>query len=89
MTISAAQKVAFDAVKAAGQRGRLALMECKDSRTGKPVYAVCAIHRTPGPRGEVGFEFVPVARLFDGDPYAELVPPPDPLDEARQNGRQH
>jgi hypothetical protein len=47
------------------------LLECTDAATGKPVMAICALNRTD--EGEV--MFVPIAKMFDGNPYEELMPP--------------
>jgi hypothetical protein len=38
--------------------------------TGQPVYALCAVNYD----GEM-VDLVPLARMFDGNPYEELVPP--------------
>lgn len=60
----------FETLKRAVKDGNIALMECTDSKTGQPVYTVCAVQRTSG-----SFEMVPLAKLFDGNPYEELTPP--------------
>jgi len=60
----------FETLKQAVANGDLALMECQSSATGKPVMVLCAVNRS---RDE--FEFVPVAKLFDGNPYDEVIPP--------------
>jgi hypothetical protein len=70
MTISKGHKANFETLKKAADNGDLALMECVDAKTGKPVIAVCAVNRV----GDE-FEFVPMAKMFDGNPYDELVPP--------------
>jgi hypothetical protein len=49
----------------------LALMACTDRTTGKDVAVLCAVQ----PGGEGTLEFVPLAKLFDGNPYDELLPP--------------
>jgi hypothetical protein len=67
--ISKGHKNNFDTLKQAAANGDLALMECHCSSTGKPVTVICAVNRI---RNE--FEFVPVARLFDGNPYEEVIP---------------
>ena len=59
----------FETLKQAAANGDLALMECQSSATGKPVMVLCAVNRN---RDE--FEFVPVAKLFDGNPYDEVIP---------------
>jgi hypothetical protein len=47
------------------------LLECTDAASGKPVMVICAVQRTD--EGEV--MFVPMAKMFDGNPYEELMPP--------------
>lgn len=60
----------FKVMMAAAKNGDLALMECTDKATGKPVIAICAVNHVDGT-----FEFVPIARMFDGNPYDEMEPP--------------
>lgn len=67
--ISKGHKSNFETLKKAAANGDLALMECHCSSTGKPVMVVCAVNRF-----QDEFEFVPVARLFDGNPYEEVIP---------------
>jgi hypothetical protein len=44
-------------------------MECRCSATGNPVMVICAVNRCQNE-----FVFVPVAKLFDGNPYKEVIP---------------
>ena len=60
----------FETLQLAQDNGDLALVECTDAKTGKPVYTVCAVERHHD-----AYVMVPLAKLFDGDPYEELVPP--------------
>lgn len=55
---------------AAAANGELALIECTDAVTGKPVITLCALSRRGG---EV--TSTPLAKMFDGNPYDELRPP--------------
>lgn len=48
----------------------LCLMECTDKATGKTVIALCASYRENGDT-----VVVPLAKMFDGNPYDELNPP--------------
>jgi hypothetical protein len=50
--------------------GDVVLMECTDAATGDPVVAICAVERD----GDT-FELKPLAKLFNGNPYEELIPP--------------
>jgi hypothetical protein len=63
-------KTNFNTMLLAAKNGHLALMECYDKATGKPVMTVCAVSRVGGE-----FECAPIAKLFDGNPYEELDPP--------------
>jgi len=45
------------------------LMDCMDAQTGKPVIAICAVSRQAE---EV--LFTPLAKMFDGNPFEELLP---------------
>lgn len=60
----------FGMLVKAVKNGDVCLVECKDVKTGVPVITVCAVHEVDGE-----FEAVPLAKLFDGDPYEELIPP--------------
>lgn len=70
MTIAKGHKANFETLKRASANGDLALMECVDKATGKSVIAICAVSFD----GEE-YEFTPLAKMFDGNPYKELVPP--------------
>jgi hypothetical protein len=50
--------------------GAVCLLECQEQATTSPVYVICALNCC----GEE-YEFVPFARLFDGNPYEVLTPP--------------
>jgi hypothetical protein len=60
----------FNMLHRAFEDGAACLLECHEQATGKPAYVICAVNRS----GDV-FEFVPFARLFDGNPYELLSPP--------------
>ena len=64
----------FHTMLRAAAAGHLSLMECTDVATGKPVIVVCMVSKS-------GDEIVmvPVAKMFDGDPYKELAPPTEPM----------
>ena len=68
--ISKGHKANFETLKKAFKNKAVALMECTDAETGKPVIAVCAINTVNGE-----YEFIPLANMFDGNPYEELNPP--------------
>ena len=60
----------FQTLLRAGDNGDLALLDCRDRATGAPVRVVAAVCTDPD-----GVTFVPLAKLFDGDPHEELDPP--------------
>jgi hypothetical protein len=70
MALLPGYKANFETLQRASDVGDLALMECTDKATGLPVAVVCAVNRVNGE-----FEFAPLAKLFDGNPYDELLPP--------------
>ena len=63
-------KTNFDTLQRAIRNKQACLMECTDAQTGQPVIVVCAIQRD----GD-DYTMVPLAKLFNGNPYAELIPP--------------
>lgn len=71
MAIAPGHTKNFETMRKAFANGDVALVECTDVQTSKPVVAVCMVNRSPG--GE--YVMVPVAKLFDGNPYHELAPP--------------
>lgn len=60
----------FDTLCHAMERGEVALLECTDAKTGQVVIALCAVQFFKGQ-----FHMAPLAKLFDGNPYKELIPP--------------
>lgn len=52
--------------------GKPWFLECKDAKSGQPVIAIVAVRRSAEPGMA---EFVPLAKMFDGNPYEELLPP--------------
>lgn len=61
----------FETLKRAHDNGDLALVECADAKTGQYVAVICCVQR----EGNGDFSVVPIARMFDGNPYSGLVPP--------------
>jgi hypothetical protein len=70
MALTKGAKANFSTIQLAAENDALALMECTDKATGKPVATVCAVHMEDGQ-----YVFSPLAKLFDGNPYEELLPP--------------
>lgn len=71
MAISKGYQANFQTLQRAEANGDLALLECKDAKSGQPVIAVVAVQREANGM----FRFVPLAKMFDGNPYEELLPP--------------
>jgi hypothetical protein len=61
----------FATMLKAAKYGDLALLECTDAKTGLPVYVVCMMNRAE----DGDYLPTPVAKLFDGNPYEEVIPP--------------
>lgn len=70
MAIAEGYKANFNTLLRAVKNGDTCLMECNDAVTGKPVMVVAAIYEEDGEHVTV-----PLAKLFDGNPYEQLVPP--------------
>jgi len=70
MALSPGHKHNFELIKRAADAGDLALMDCTDAKTGAPVSVVCAVEVKKGE-----YTFIPLAKLFDGNPYEEVLPP--------------
>jgi hypothetical protein len=69
--LSAGHKANFNNLLRAAKNRDLALMSCTDASTGEPVATVCMVNRD----AEGNVAFAPVAKLFNSNPYEELLPP--------------
>lgn len=70
MRLSKGIKANFKTLQSACKAGRLAVLDCQDAKTGKSVPVIVALNA----HGKE-YEFVPLARMFVGNPYEELKPP--------------
>jgi hypothetical protein len=70
MAISNKDKAAFECIKAGVEDGNLCLVECTEKETGKEITAVCGAIEI----GDGSVMFIPVAKLFEGNPFEEIVP---------------
>lgn len=78
MAISKAYQRNFQTLLDAAKNGDLCLMECTDAETGRPVMTVCAVNVVQDPTmSEPQYQMVPIAKMFDGNPYEEVMPPMD------------
>ncbi len=71
MSIADGYKANFKTLLKAAENGDLALIECQDAATRVPVVVICAVFKDK----DGMFNTVPLAKMFDGDPYEELIPP--------------
>ena len=71
MSLLLGHRTNFDTLRQAALNNDLALMDCRHRDTGEPIAVLCATNRFP--RGEI--DFVPLAMLFNDNPYDFLVPP--------------
>lgn len=69
--LSAGHQANFTNLLRAARAKDLALMQCTDAKTGEPVATICMVNRD----AEGNVEFAPVAKLFNTNPYEELLPP--------------
>lgn len=60
----------YETLLRAVKEGQIALLSCEEKDTGRKVPTICAVNFD----GE-DYEFVPLARLFDSNPYEILNPP--------------
>ena len=75
MAIPDGYKANFETILRAARHEDLAIVECTNRKTGKPVYVVAAVNGV-GPDDKM--ELVPLAQLFDSSPYEMLIPPTIP-----------
>jgi hypothetical protein len=68
--INEAYKANFETLRLAFKNGDTALVECTDANTGEVVIAICAVFKDGG-----SVAVVPLAKMFNGNPYEELMPP--------------
>ena len=70
MAIAKGHGTNFETLRKAFASDDVCLLECTEKATGKPVVVLCMVNRVGEDR-----VFVPVARMFSGNPYDELIPP--------------
>lgn len=60
----------FETLQRAFRDGAVCLMECTDAKTGDSVMAICAVNFD----GDE-YQMTPFAKMFEGNPYEQLIPP--------------
>jgi hypothetical protein len=76
MALLSGHKQNFETLRRAMLAGDAALMECQHATSGETVAVICAVNRH-AEKPEEEFEFVPVAMMFNDNPYG-IVNPPNP-----------
>lgn len=71
MAIEGGYQHNFNTLLRAAGNNDLVLVDCQDKATGKKVVAVCATQFDPADNST---SLIPLAKMFDGDPYEELNP---------------
>lgn len=71
MAIPKGYKKNLETLVEASDNEALCLMECTDKITGKTVIVICATYVDEDNQ----YNSVPLAKMFDGNPYDELNPP--------------
>jgi hypothetical protein len=71
MALTQFHQASFKTIQRAFANGQVALRECKLRRTGESVAVICAVFPL---RGE-DVLFIPLAQLFNGNPYDTVEPP--------------
>ncbi len=61
----------FNTMLKAAANKDLALIQCTDAKTGEPVATICMVNQD----AEGNVEFQPVAKMFNTNPFEELLPP--------------
>jgi hypothetical protein len=74
MALKPGDKINFDTLQRAFANGDVALMECQDAQTHEYVAVLCAANR----REDGVIDFAPLARMFQANPYDEVIPSTDP-----------
>ena len=70
MELTKSSKANFRTLQDACRAGRLALLDCQDPKTGESIPVIVAVNFD----GKE-YTFVPLAKMFMGNPYDELNPP--------------
>ena len=71
----------YDVILRAARNGDLVLVDCQLKESGDPVVVLCALSR----REDDTIDIVPLATMFDDNPY-EILNPPDPDGGYRDSG---
>lgn len=71
--INESEKRNFDTLIAAMQADRVCLVSVFDHQDQQPAMLICAVNCSPDACESI--ELIPLARLFDGNPYDRFSPP--------------
>lgn len=70
MKLNNAYKADFNTLLQAAKNGHLVLLDCQDKATGQSIPTICALDYDGHE-----YTFIPLAKLFTGNPYDEMNPP--------------
>lgn len=70
MALKDGHKHNFAEIQRAAENGDLGLLECTCKKTGRVIAVVVAISHDAD-----GINIVPLAKMFDGNPYDQVAPP--------------
>lgn len=66
----------FEILVRAMVAGDVCLLECLNKKTAEKVNVICTVHKYKNEFGEIeGAAITPFAKMFNSDPYDELLPP--------------
>lgn len=89
MPITDREKETFAQLVRAMANQAVALVSCTDKNTGEAVTCLCAaLSRTEKPQTAADLKFLPLAKLFSGDPGDEIFIPNEAREEALEYGPQ-
>lgn len=72
MTIKIRHQHNFAELVRAISQGDVGLVECRDATTNEPVAVICIFQRDENNRSITS---LPVAKMFESNPYEQLIPP--------------
>lgn len=73
MPLAEGHKANFQTLLKAVDNDDVCLMACIDKETGETIPVICAMQYSGDEKEPI--EFVPIARMFLGNPYEEVEPP--------------
>ena len=78
-SLTKAERANYDTLKRVFMNGNDALIRCKDKASGKNVAVIAAVVMEGSK-----YNIIPIAKLFDGNPYEELIDPETAMNEDKE-----